>query len=343
MRGDPLLRWVGNGALLCGSVLFTFGALELAVRVTGLSDSRPTPPPIYRASDDPEISYELKPSIEEKAFRNVVTTNALGFRSPEPVAGKPIVALLGDSIAFGYGVADSETLGARLQAELRDGYQVLNAAVPGYNALQETATYERKIRPLGPKALVLVFYWNDIVNMENALLAPSGNLILPGEPEEIKCNPVNEGILGLIPGRCWLDLHSAFYRGVKKFVSARTQRARQAEETRALKETPSAEEAPPGNVDAYARIFVRLTRDLPADLPRLFVIWPDKALHATYRPRLRAMAETGGFAVLDLYDVFGNEAKTLSWDTVHPAADTVATAAKAIAKKINTWNLVPNN
>ncbi len=334
------LRWAADAALLCGSVVFTLVALETGVRVLRLSDSRPTPPPIYRASDDPEIGYELKPSMAEKAFRNTVTTNALGFRSPER-DGKPLVAILGDSIAFGYGVADGETLGARLQAELGEGVQVQDAAVPGYTVLQETATYEKKVAPLAPAALVLVFYWNDIVNMQNAVLTPNGNLVLPGEPADIRCSPVDEGILGLIPGRCWLDLHSALYRGIKKFVIARTGRARQAQVTEERKKTPDAEEAPPGNVAAYAETFRRLSRALPPDLRRIFVIWPDDRIHAAYRPKIRAMAEAEGFAVVDLHETFGNEAKTLSWDTVHPAPSTIATAASVIAKAVRGTGQLP--
>src|SRR3989338_8286393 len=78
------------------------------------------------------ISYQLKSNISKSAFRNTVTTNSLGFRSPEPDSAKPMIALVGDSITFGYGVADDETLAANLQ-KLLPGYDIQNAGVPGYN------------------------------------------------------------------------------------------------------------------------------------------------------------------------------------------------------------------
>jgi hypothetical protein len=62
-------------------------------------------------------------------------------------------------------------------------------------------------------------------------------------------------------------------------------------------------------------------------LPRLFVIWPDKLLHTESRPRLKEIAETNGFTVIDLYERFGNEARTLAWDTVHPHPETIEEAA----------------
>src|SRR3989338_1212867 len=135
-----------NVFLLIISIAIVIGGLEFILRVTGIERGRAVPPPIYQRSDDPEISYELKPNLREKAFRSTVTTNSLGFRSPEVDPGKPTLALLGDSITFGYGVEDNETLGAVLQREFPE-HAVVNAAVPGYNGRQERATYERKIAP----------------------------------------------------------------------------------------------------------------------------------------------------------------------------------------------------
>ncbi len=335
--------WLPNILLLLGSVLVTLGILEVALRITGLSDSRPTPPPIYRENTGPEISYELKPSIAEKAFRNTVTTNSLGFRSPEIVQGKPLIAVLGDSITFGYGVADSETFPARLQIKLDDRYQVLNAGVPGYNLLQETATYEKKIAALKPSALVLTFFWNDLdENKTIAMLAPDGNIVPRGQPwKGVTCNPIEEGLMGWIPGRCWLDLHSALYRALKKTVSRRTEQANLAQQREESRATPFTETATERSLTVYAETLARLTKDLPAGMPRLFVIWPEKFLHLTYRPRLRAIAEANGFRVLDLYEVFGNSAKTLSWDTVHPAQETIEQAADVIAAAMKEWELLP--
>ncbi len=334
--------FIGNIFLALGSIVVTILILEFALRITGLSDTKPTPPPIYQTSRFSEISYELKPLIAEKAFRNIITTNSLGFRSPELEKKKPLIAVLGDSITFGYGLADSETLPRRLEEKLNGEVQILNTAAPGYNLQQETATYEYKVARLRSSALVLVFYWNDLKDVEAAVLTSDGNLRPHGQEEKaVTCNPINEGVLGMIPGRCWLDLHSALYRAVKKTVSRRTEQQNLAIQIEENKASPYRESQPPERLDDYARTLQRLTGALQPDMPKLFVIWPDKELHFTYRPRIREIAEAQGFRVLDLYDVFGNQAKTLSWDTVHPAPDTVDQAATVIAAAMQEWNLLP--
>ncbi|MFA7682306.1 MAG: SGNH/GDSL hydrolase family protein, partial [Candidatus Peribacteraceae bacterium] len=150
-----------NLALLLGSLILFFGGIELALRITGLQRTAPNPPLIYQVSANPQISYELQPNIRKKAFKATVTTNSAGFRSPEIDESKPLIAILGDSVAFGYGVEDSEVLGAQMQ-QLLPQWSVLSAAVPGYNLTQEVATYREKIAPLDPEVLIIVFYFNDI-------------------------------------------------------------------------------------------------------------------------------------------------------------------------------------
>ncbi len=336
-----LRRWLGNLLLLLGSALFTIIVLEFGLRITGLSDSRPTPPKIYQQSEYDEISYELKPLIAEKAFRNTVTTNSLGFRSQEVTNDKPLIAMLGDSVTFGYGLADDEAIGRRLEAKLPD-VQVLNAAVPGYNLLQETATYEYKVARLKPSALIIVFNWNDLENIEPAVLSADGNLRLPSQSSQsVTCNPIEEGLLGMIPGRCWLDLHSALYRAVKKVVSRRTEQGNLAVQIEENKASPFREAVEPARLQLYASNLKRLTEALRPGMPRLFVIWPDKNLHFTYRPQLKKIAEAEGYRVLDLHEVFGNQAASLPWDTSHPSAETVDQAAAVVAAVMQEWNLLP--
>lgn len=340
MRRLP--NWPGNILLLTATIVVFFGGVELLLRVTGIEKGRPMPVPIYRKNDDPRISYELKPSMKAKALRSTITTDRRGFRSPEPDPAKKTIAFLGDSIAFGYGVEDFETVPARLHASLDGRYNVLNAAVPGYNLKQEAATYETKIRDLRPGALVLVFYFNDLQYLEPAVLDPSGNIQPPGTPPwRPTCNPVETGVLGLIPGRCWLDLHSAFYRATKKFVNARQERRVLKTQETALQSTGFVDSVKEENLRAYGRQLRAFSATLPTDLPRLFVIWPEKELHFVTRPQIRALAEESGFRVLDLYEVFGNRPESLRWDTVHPSSKTAAEAAEVIRAAMEHHRLLP--
>ena len=94
------------------------------------------------------------------------------------------------------------------------------------------------------------------------------------------------------------------------------------------------------SLQKYASYLDTLVRSMPKDLPRLFIIWPERHMHPKARPRLKAFAEQRGFKVLDLYETFGNQAETLSWDTVHPSAKTAAEAAQMILQSLNENKLL---
>jgi hypothetical protein len=103
---------LANLSLTAGTIAVFFIGIEMVIRVTGLESGRPKTPPIYQKSDDPMQSYELKPNLNETAFRAVVKTDRRGFRSEEVHPGRGTIAILGDSIAFGYGLENDQTLSA---------------------------------------------------------------------------------------------------------------------------------------------------------------------------------------------------------------------------------------
>src|SRR3989344_4073292 len=210
-----------NGLLLLATLLFFFGGIEVVLRATGIVQMNDYTPLIYEKSENPLISYQLKSNISTSAFRNTVTTNSLGFRSPEPDSAKPMIALVGDSITFGYGVADDETLAANLRT-LLPIFDIQNAGVPGYNIRQEAALYGEKIAPLSPEALVLIFYWHDD-DLRTSFLAEDNVLRPEGwQRTERMCQPITRGIFAFIPGQCFLDQQSAFFRGLIEFVNTRS-------------------------------------------------------------------------------------------------------------------------
>lgn len=318
-----------NLGLLALTTLLFFGGIEVALRVTGLQRTKPNPPQIYRVSEDPRISYELIPNISRKAYRQKVTTNSLGFRSPELDPTKETVVMLGDSIAFGYGIKDGETLAAQLQQRLPE-YNVLNTAAPGYHLGMQTALYQTKLKGLNPAMLVLVFHYNDF-DVQTGWLDETGVIRSPDwVPAEAECSPVNQGILKYVPGKCWLDLHSAFYKAVKKLVNMRY--AKEAlEATREMEVLAPQEEVTDMQMQLYFVQLHRLTAMLPAGIPRVFVLWPDRFLHEGTKPKLIAEAQKNGFLVVDLYETFGNNVPVLGWDTVHPNAEAVEEAAEVVA------------
>ena len=320
-----------NIGLTAVSIIGFFLAAEFALRITGLQTVKPNPPKIYQQSENPDISYELIPDLrDEPAYKAHVSTDNHGFRLntrlPEP-AGRKLVAVLGDSIAFGHGVDNDQTLSAQLGSRNINRH-FLNTAVPGYQLGQQTATYKEKVQPLNPHSVMLVFYWNDLNAGPPGILDDQG--ILRGHnwvPTEIVCHPIDTGIMSLIPGKCWLDTHSAFYKAYKKLMNLKASKKSQQKE-REVAQAPDESEY----LDDYEANLQKLSRDLPID--RTFVIWPDNYLHTEEKPELINIAKRNGFTVIDLYELFGNNAETLSWDTVHPSPKSIEEAAEFITTQL---------
>lgn len=317
-----------NIGLLVGTIILFFVGMETVLRASGLVAMKDYTPPIYENHSNPNLNYVLKPNIKEQAFRSTIRTNSLGFRSEELQPDKPVIALIGDSITFGYGVEDDETLGTSLSALLPD-YNILNAGTPGYNIRQEAALYREKIQPLNPAAIIVVFYWNDF-DLSPSFLDTNGVLRPEGwKGDAHECQPIERGILGLIPGRCFLDTKSALYKVVKEYLNTRTAiRERDVQREAEIKspEDPVTQD----DLRNYEREFDTLAAVLPKEMPKLFVIWPDSLTHEASRQILRQIAKRRGFAILDLYETFGNTMKTLSWDYIHPHPHTLAEAAEEI-------------
>ncbi len=330
MRKDILI----NTGLVCGSLIGFFLLAEVGLRITGLQTVKPNPPKIYQQSENPDISYDLIPNLRnEPAYKATVSTDQRGLRlntnTPQP-SGRKTIAVLGDSITFGHGVGNDETLPAQLAAH-DINHHYLNTAVPGYQLGQQTALYKEKVQSLTPDGVMLVFYWNDLTAGPPGILDDQG--ILRGHnwvPTERVCQPIETGVMGLIPGKCWLDTHSAFYKAFKKLMNLKASKQGTKEE-RALAETLDTA-GDPKHLSEYAAGLQKLAHNLPTN--RTVVIWPDNLLHTEERTKLSAIAKRNGFVVVDLYELFGNQVETLGWDTVHPSPESIEEAAEFIIKSL---------
>ena len=333
-----------NFGLLVATVVLFFGGIEAALRMTGLQTTKPNPPKIFQKSVDPKISYELKPGIQERAYRSTVTTNEQGFRitthSSAHLSPHPFIVFLGDSITFGYGLEDDEAIPARIQKALPQ-YTIINTAVPGYNLKQQTAVYRKKIASLMPEALVLIFHPNDLEDIGTGWLDDQGIIRPEGwKPETETCTPITTGILNFLPGKCWFDQHSAFYRAIEKFINLQQRKKDLKTTQEQSRGSLFDDDVTDAQLTTYARDLDQLVALLPPKLPRLFVIWPDRRVYFVSRPKLLKIAENHGFKTLDLYQIFGNQAETLSWDTVHPSTKTASEGAEAIHAALEHYELV---
>ena len=123
----------------------------------------------------PDLVYELVPNVKgdqlSEYYQRPITINADGMRDrafqiPKP-PGVFRVAVLGDSIVFGWGVGDEENfpklLERYLNAAAQPGarFEVLNFGVPGYNTAMEATQYERKGRKYGADVVLIQSVEND--------------------------------------------------------------------------------------------------------------------------------------------------------------------------------------
>jgi lysophospholipase L1-like esterase len=135
----------------------------------------------YVVHRDALVAYVLRPEAEVEVHGERVHTDALGLRrrtGPEPdAASRPLrVAVLGDSIAFGFGLADGEVIAEHLErrlAALRPAGEppVLcrTVAVPSWNVRNEVAFLRDHWDQLQPDIVVHVPCENDLDDTKGVL------------------------------------------------------------------------------------------------------------------------------------------------------------------------------
>lgn len=192
-RGRRGLRWV----IALGALLVTLLVGEVVTRVWFPSwfDAEMIAAEqagqkfwVHRAlSDDSRLYYELRPDLQMSFGGVPVHTSSDGRRVPDtPVtdadrpAGEPVrLALIGDSSSFGWKVTFAEHYAERVRAQLEQAWQrpvdLINFAVPGYNAEQEARQLETDVLPWKPDLIL----WHYDHNDADPILAFNEPLVLP--------------------------------------------------------------------------------------------------------------------------------------------------------------------
>jgi len=154
-------------ALVLGATVLTAGVLEVSLRLLKVETAS------YHSIAgftvyDPELGWKLAPDrttvFKGQHFSVGVVHNADGLRDREypraPAPGQRRILVLGDSVAWCWGVEHEECFTERLEAALPDT-DVINAGVPGYSTAQELLYYERDGRRYGADLVLLVMSPND--------------------------------------------------------------------------------------------------------------------------------------------------------------------------------------
>jgi lysophospholipase L1-like esterase len=161
-----LAWWLRKLSIALCSALVTLALAEIVARQLAPPDLVSFRQ-IYRRSE--VAGYRLKPDLREFALGSDVRTNEHGFRGPAWSRAKPPgtlrIALIGDSIAFGFGVEEEEAFGSRLESSLtrRLGRrcELLCFAVPGYNAQQQLELLEQEVFGFEPDLVLVQACTND--------------------------------------------------------------------------------------------------------------------------------------------------------------------------------------
>lgn len=127
---------------------------------------------IHRASDDPELIYELVPGASGVRDGVPIVINDDGFRDdPFPAEGTRTglrIIVLGDSVAWGWGVEMPQAFPQVLERELNAArspdappHVVFNLAVDGYSTAQEVRLLETRVAAFNPDLVILAYVLND--------------------------------------------------------------------------------------------------------------------------------------------------------------------------------------
>jgi lysophospholipase L1-like esterase len=102
-----------------------------------------------------------------------ISINSDGFRDREFEVEKSNntfrIVVLGDSVAFGYGININETFAKILEREINElitgqKFEVLNLAVPGHNTWQEVEFFKMKGLKYKPDIVIITYVGNDFEN-----------------------------------------------------------------------------------------------------------------------------------------------------------------------------------
>lgn len=120
------------------------------------------------ASQNQAILYTLRHDFEGLYAGKRISINSQGFRGAALAKVESSVfrvAIIGDSIAFGQGVDEDETLPMQLRVLLRrklnSQAEVINLGVPGYDTCQESLRFEESLEKFRPHVAILVYFEND--------------------------------------------------------------------------------------------------------------------------------------------------------------------------------------
>lgn len=337
---------VGNLLMVLVSIAFALTVVEVGLRVTNrfgpAADEVDPTTQIFMSSANDEVVFEHRANADvayPPKHGNPtwhVSTDANGIRQNGSASGSPAEIrgiCLGDSIMFGVGLNNPETIPARLSdavsSQLGQSFECLNFGVSNYTTAQEVVHFHHK-RGLsyGPKIVILGLYTNDFKTRPGSMIVAGGKtqLIAPGAPIEFV-------------------VRFSRFRVVAMLASAISLLR---DQLRSLGLRPRANEKPlrPEQIASVQGALDRLRADLAADdIPLLIVLFPrdwqlgapDQVAASPRQQWAKRYCERNQIVCIDLLNhYFGKPTDFYfrSGDDSHPHARAAATIAELVAPDV---------
>jgi len=125
---------------------------------------------LHRPSPIPGLAYELVPNREKYSHGAMIKTNSFGMRDDEPHPKNDTslhrIAVIGDSVTFGFGVRGEHTYTNVLEQLLNKEidcrrFEVLNFGVGGYSTRDESLVLKHKAIDWDLDLVIVGYYLND--------------------------------------------------------------------------------------------------------------------------------------------------------------------------------------
>jgi len=160
-----------NILLLIGIIILFIVFSEIVLRIFNIGGVAPKNSgnllQFIKEVDNPELGFELIPDKKGYLRGVKVEINPEGLRDHYYSLKKPKntfrICVIGDSVAFGFGVEANESFPKILEEKLNEKTraEVINFAVPAYNGVQEFTILKDKVLDYDPDLIIIAHFLND--------------------------------------------------------------------------------------------------------------------------------------------------------------------------------------
>jgi lysophospholipase L1-like esterase len=346
------LAGLAVGLAVAELTLRVSGFVPPGAGLRGLHVVRPDRPWVYGLRPGAELRLDVSGPVEYRI-------NADGFRGPlraRPKApGTFRILVLGDSLAFGYGVAESESFPAALEALLEEripsaAVEVVNLGVGGYNPFNEAALLADVGVSYEPDLVLVQFCINDL-NDPRLHFDASTRLRLGAIPDAAFPDPSQRGQGSERPSR--VERWCRSLRLCSLLDDAWLAWRAQAPDGEALHAAMAPfETLPPGPERRWVEGLYREMAERSASLGAGFAVlaFPhrgqlEEGPQAGIQQQLVTLGREQGWATVDLLPAFRRAAAQregpLFLDLWHPSATGHRVAAEAIAESLRERGMLP--